>query len=243
MRTKKKIRASELQYDVQNALEWRQRFHALGCRGFSYALEMKMWGYNSQRSRHHQLSSAVNLRMALMAHPELFYPPRVQRYLRRFQWLANHYHDRNKVPAVAFCFGKRAEKAWYVLVMQSDPASRGPTPVREHFRGWRNVLFANVVAQAVGHVSTLYLARAEDVERACYSGTTEPSRLPERWRTIYDGTALQWGMNAVRVNEPVDIQIYRDRNPVYARDFYELPLSKCIEPGAYEEESLCIKRL
>jgi hypothetical protein len=232
LRLKRRIGLPEFEREIQNTLEWRKRFRALRCRGFSYALEMKMRGYNSQRARKHQLSPAVNLRIALMARPQLFYPPRVQRYLGRFQWLSNHYHDRNRVPAVAFSFGRASEEAWYIFVMQSDPGSRGPTPVREHFRGWRNVLFANIVAQALGRVQTLYLARAHDVERACYPGTKDPGRIPDRWRAIYDRTAEEWGMGLVKVSKPVDIQIYRDRNQIQANEFYELSLTECLGSAA-----------
>jgi len=242
IREKKKIRLSDLRSQLREAMEWRNRFRALGCRGFSYALDLHMRGYNSQRARRHQLARSVDLRMALMAQEQLFYPPRVRRYLRHVPWLRNHYHN-EKTPAIALCFGRRAETAWYVLVMQSDPASHGPASVREHFRGWRHVLFANVVAQAYGRVPDLYLARAYDVERGCYPDTKQAGEIPESWKVIYDRTAEEWGMTLVQVAEPIDVQIYRGRCPVYATSFYKLPLSERLESALSREENLCTEHL
>ncbi len=205
------------------SLDWRERFRMLGCRGFSYSVNLGMRGYNGMRRSACQLSSQVDLRIALMPRLELFYPPRVRRYLRRTPWAASHYFQ-GKIPAIAFCFGRKLPEAWYVLVLQSDLASKGPTCVREHFRGWRNVLFASVVAQGIGKVRKIYLCRAADVERACLSGTKNAGYIPQTWMSIYDRTAEEWGMKVATVDQPVDVQIYRRKRPVYSHEFYELSL-------------------
>jgi hypothetical protein len=97
--------------------------------------------------------------------------------------------------------------------------------VRDHFRGWRKILFANVVAQAHGKADTLYLCRAEDAERACIPARTDPGRLAQKWTRIYDLTAEQWRMRLVKVEQPVNVQIYNRMVPVLSQYFYELPLS------------------
>jgi len=213
----------ELKQAFDESIEWRERFRLLGCRGFSYSLNLGMRGYNGMRHPACQLSAGVDIRLALMPHRELFYPAGVKRYVRRAPWSANHYFHK-KTPAIAFCFGRKLQDAWYVLVLQSDVASKGPACVREHFRGWRSVLFANVVAQALGKAARLYLCRALDVERACFPETKETGCIPEAWTSIYDRTAKEWGMRLVTVECPVDVQIYSRQKPVYSREFYELSL-------------------
>jgi hypothetical protein len=213
----------EIEGVLWKSIERRELFHALGCRGFSYALDLGMKAYNRQHACAYHLKNLINLRIALMPHKTLFYPSCVRRHLGRVPWVANHYF-RGKTPSIAFCLGKKTRVAWYVMVMQSDLASRGPSCMDEHFRGWRKILFANIVAQAHGKVDNLYLCRAEDVEQVCFPGTKEIGRVPERWMSIYDGTAEQWGMPLVEINPPVNIQVHRRQKPIYARHFHRLSL-------------------
>jgi hypothetical protein len=236
---RKRISLGELKQALWQSIEWRNQFSALGCRGFSYELDLGMKEYNQQQARPFQVRHSINLRIALIPGMELFYPPRIRRFFRRVSWLGHHYST-NNLPSIAFCFGRKTDRAWYVFVMQSDLETGGPSCVREHFRGWRKVLFANVVAQAARKIGTVYLCRAEDVERACYHGWWKTRCVPDRWRSIYDGTALQWGMQLVKVSEPVNLQIYRAKKPVYSEYFYELRLSG--GPRAYHaehQEALC----
>lgn len=222
-RTCKKGRSFQLRRDFQRTIFWRKQFSALDCRGFSYWLDLAMRGYNSQLSKRYNLAAAVNLRVALVPRPQLFYPRRVREHLRRVSWTSNHYFHQYKYPSIAICFGKKTPTAWYILTLQSDISS-GTTPLNEHFRGWRNVLFANIVAQAYGKVSRVYMCRAEDVERTCYPGTLEKDRVRERWRNIYDRTAADWGMPLVFLTRPVDIQLYDRPEPIFVDRLYELRL-------------------
>lgn len=227
------------QQTLRESLEWRKQFHALGCRGFSYELDLEMKHYDVQHDQEFLLGSGINLRIALMAGDQLFYPPRVKKYFSTPVWWRNHYVRKN-MPSVAFCLGKQTGPAWYVFVMQSDLASKGPSCVREHFRGWRMILFANVVAQAHGKTGALYLCRAEDVERASLRIIKGAGRVPDRWRSIYDRTAEQWGMPLVKLSEPVNVQIYPRRKPVYSEYFYELQLTGESEFSlAGQQERLC----
>ena len=227
---RRKVVPDRMRDAMFESLEWRKQFRALGCRGFSYEVDLQMRGYNAQHAKRYALGRDTNLRIALIARENLFYPDRVMDYLKstnRYQssYFKNHYHKRN-MASIAFCLGKKKADAWYVLVMQSDPESNGPSYIRDHFRGWRNVLFANVVAQAAARVDRLYLCRAQDVTRTCFPGTMEAAGVPDRWRSIYDVTAAQWGMRLVRTANPVNIQFYRNQPPVFCDEFYELSLAR-----------------
>lgn len=237
-----KIRLSDLRRDVRSGLEWRKRFHLLSCRGFSYGLDTKMRGYNCQFSREYHLDPSVNIRVALIAREQLFYPAKVQKYLRRVPWSANHYFYKGRDPSIAICFGKKQQDAWFIFTMQSDLASHGPCAVREHFRGWRHVLFANLVAQASQYVSKIYLCPAQGVERGCHPGTKPLPGLSEKWKGIYDRTAEQWGMKLAHLLDPVDIQMYRGLEPVYVDRFYELRLEDLSNRSTCGQEDLCIER-
>ena len=104
------------------------------------------------------------------------------------------------------------------------PGECAPAHVRGHFRGWRKALFASLAAHALGKASAVYLCRSEDVVRACYPGSARPGRIPDAWKSIYDRTAAGFGMPLVQLSEPIDLQMYRRRAPVYATWFYELQL-------------------
>jgi hypothetical protein len=220
---KKKVTFDDLRRLLSESAQWREQFRALGCRGFSYELDLTMSGYDSRYPPHFRLGHEANLRIALLTGSELFYPVRVKSYFR-YKWNNHYFHKR--MPSIAFCFGRKIDRAWYVVVMQSDLASKGPSYIRDHFRGWRKILFANVVAQARGKVDALYLCRAEDAERACIPARNASGRRTESWMRIYDLTAEQWGMRLVKVQEPVNVQIYHRRAPILSQYFYELPLNE-----------------
>jgi hypothetical protein len=191
-----------------------------------------MRGYNSQYEKKCQLRAGANLRIALVSGRDLFYPHRVKSHLEGVRWSDNHCF-REQMPSIAFCLGMKAPKSWYVFVMQSDLHSKGPSCVREHFRGWRKVLFANIVAQAQGHVDVLYLCTAKDVRRACFPGTFKHSRK-QTWGNIYDLTAKEWGMPLVKVERAVNVSIYRHTPSIFSRYFYELPLRTRLQRVGYD---------
>lgn len=234
---RKKIPLGEFRQSLLQSTEWRKLFQALDCRGFSYELDIGMGEYNRQWGCGRQLAARTNLRMALMTARKLFYPPRIKSCLREVSWYHNHYFG-NGMPSIAFCFGAKTAEAWYVFVMQSDLASRGPSCLREHFRGWRKILFANVVARAQGRTGAVYLCRAEDVARVCASKGVW--RTPDRWRTIYDATAGNWEMPLVKVREPVNVQIYPAKEPVWAEYFFQLPLRQ-VASLERQQEAVCTK--
>ncbi len=205
------------------AQELHKHFRAIGCRGFSCQVDSEMKHYNRQHCWSYRLGSSINLRTALLAAHGLFYPHRVNKYLRSVLLDPTHY-TLDGMPAVAFSLGRKTEAGWFIFVMQSDVASSGPSYVRDYFRGWRKVLFANIARRAIGKTRSLYLCRSEDVARACYPGSRRSTRISDTWQSIYDGTAHEFGMSLVRLPLPVDIQLYRSKGPVLADLFYELSL-------------------
>ena len=219
--------------------ELHKRFRGIGCRGFSYQMDSEMKHYNHQHCPSYRLRSVINLRIALLAGCDLFYPPRVNHYLRGVLLTPTHYIQ-DGMPAVAFSLGMKTEAGWFVFVMQSDIASQGPSYVRDYFRGWRKVLFANVAGYAHSKTSALYLCRSEDVARACYPGSRRRKQISDTWQSIYDGTAQQFGMPLVRLPMPVNIQLYRSKPPIWTEYFYELSFeNKASSLGIQKEVPRC----
>jgi hypothetical protein len=217
--------AEHLQREFDNSVHWRERFHQLGCRGFSYLFDREMAGYNSRPGRRCKIRDEINLRYALLPARGLYYPGGVWKYLQGVHAGSNHYF-KDTLPSIAFCFGKKTADAWHILLLQSDLACEGPSLIRDHFRGWRKVLAANVMAQARGRTPRVLLCRAQDAERACFPNTKVAGKLSERWLSLYDGTAREWGMRLVRLDAPVDIQLYCGQAPIWCEYFYELPLDR-----------------
>lgn len=210
----KRIDAGRFRLDLGRSLVHRRFFASLGCRGFSYRVEDEIEFCEPLRE-------CINLRVALMPGEELFYPQRVKRYLRRVN--SNHYFC-DGYPSIAFALGTKTPRAWFIFVMQSDLALRGPSYIREHFRGWRKVLFANIVRMARGHAATIYLCRSEDVLRACHSSFRPPQRVPGSWEAIYNRTAGDFCMQLVEIPERVNIQLFPDQPEMVVDNFYQLPV-------------------
>jgi len=217
------IDVDRLRADFAATARLRERFRALNCRGFSYKIDcdITLAGPHSQEAL--PLRREINLRLALMSSGDLFYPPRVRHYLRRFT--RSHY-SRDGFPAIGFALGIRARTAWYVLTLQSDLAFGTSAYVQAHFRGWRKVLFANLLsAAAADDADTVYLCTAQDVLRACHPGYYSPVQVPRAWECIYDRTAADFHMRPVRLRRPLNIQLFSRQKAVYTTRFYELRLT------------------
>lgn len=214
------IDISGLHEDIVQTNSTRSEFHTHGCRGFSYKFYSDMEGFP------YRLRRTINLRMALVADSALFYPPRVRRYLRRHT--ANHYFA-YAAPAIAFALGRVTRKSLHVFIMQSDLYKYGPAPVREHFRGWRKILFANIVAEARKTARDVFLCKGEDVLKSCHPDYSAPSSLPASWKRIYDGTASYFDMELVTVPKRLNIQLYDRKRPVYAEEMYCLDFVELVE--------------
>ncbi len=242
------VDVDQLRADFAATVGLRARFRALDCRGFSYRIdrEITLTGPHSRVAL--PLRGEINLRWALMSGEDLFYPPKVRQYLRRFT--LSHY-SRNGFPAIAFALGIQGRGAWYVLALQSDLAVGTPAYIRDHFRGWRKVLFANLLSAAAGDADTVYLCTAQDTLRACHPGYCAPAAVPPAWERIYDRTAADFHMRLVRLRGLLNIQLFSRQRAVYANRLYELRLTpdRYDAPGpecprvfsrSSQEESTCI---
>jgi|ERR1022692_1587999 hypothetical protein len=225
----------------ERADEWREAFQSVGCRGFSYELDFEMKRYNRQYIRPCQLDKRIDLRLAMVPGEDVFYPPRVLRYLKESDHSANHYLSDNGLPSIAFCLGQKRQGEWFVFIMQSDLASAGPAYVRDYFRGWRKVLFANIAARARQSGAALYICPAEHVARACYPGSKELGQAPDHWKIIYAQTASEWNMPLVAIPHQINVRIYRSKPPVYCQSFYKmLPYDPVISRSKGEtQEAAC----
>ena len=212
----KKININDLKCDVEKSFLLREFFKSLRCRGFSYKV------HESINLIGDPLREKINLRIALMPDDDLFYPPEVKRYLRRVS--KNHYVY-NGYRSIAFALGSRSDRKWYIFILQSDIAFRKRSYIKEHFRGWRKVLFANIMKLAIGKADTIYLCRAEDVIRCCHPEFWKPKKLPDSWRIIYDETAKYFNMKIARLDEYINIQTFKDLQPIYTNVFYKLDLN------------------
>lgn len=219
-RARRTIDRPALCADLVASRSARACFHAIGVRGFSYATESPFTCFA------YRLRRAINLRVALYADPGLFYPSAVRRYLR--------YHNRThlfvgEAPAIAFALGIATPAAWHVLTLQSDLAFRGPAFVREHFRGWRKVLFSVLRRLAATQVESLYLCAQEDVLASCHRDFPRPTSAPPAWSAIYERTAREHVMESVTLPDPLNIQLYDRHPPFIATRMYHLPLWRSTE--------------
>jgi hypothetical protein len=204
-----------LLHDIKESVSFKGKFAEFGCRGFSYVLHE----YIDLISEN--LREDINLRIALMPDEKLFYPPRIRRYLRR-AWF-NHYLS-DGYPSICFALGKITNETCYVFIMQSDLAYREPAFIRDHFRGWRKLLFKNVALIANRKCRTIYLPSAHDVTRCCHP-FRRPNTSPKSWLMIYDRTAEDFQFSPASLRETVNIQVYRDLAPVLVREFFKLDMS------------------
>jgi hypothetical protein len=210
-----RIDLQALRHDIMESVSFKNKFTELGCRGFSYIL------HEFIDLRSENLREDINLRIALMPDEKLFYPPRVRRYLRR-NWL-NHYLS-DGFPSICFALGKLTDEACFVFIMQSDLAYRKPAFIRDHFRGWRKILLKNIALITTRRCRTIYLPSAHDVLKCCHP-FRKPMTTPKSWLIIYDGTAEDFQFSPVRLQEPVNIQVYRDLAPIFIREFFKLDVS------------------
>lgn len=200
---------------VDESLQARSAFRLLGCRGFSYALSTS-FDFTDR------LQKSTNLRFMLMAEEDLFYPPRIKRYLQH----ATSFHcRRSNGISIAFALGREIRDCWYVFVLQSDLCFR-PSYVREHFRGWQRVLISHVLQAAERAGARLRLIAAEEIPATCYPRWMAPESLPPIWRAIYDGTAAWFGLAPIRVEHGVNARVAAAGHTCKVHQFFETPSQK-----------------
>ena len=216
----KKLSISSLVQDVDASAKAQKLFRILGCRGFSHKFVSNITGFS------YRLRSKINLRVAIISSRDLFYPKRVRRHLQRNN--ANHCFV-DGYPAIAFALGRIIGRKWFILIMQSDIAFSQASYIRDHFRGWRKILFASILRHAAGEADSVFLSLSSAIMNGTFPDGFKPQRIPDSWRQIYDGTAQDFNMNPLDLPDLVDIQIYSRKKPVYCRRFYELKISAANE--------------
>jgi hypothetical protein len=212
---RKRIDVAALSREVGRSMRLRRFFQAIGCRGFSYRVSQDI-EFSSPVRRE------ITIRIALMPDEEFFYPSRVRLRLRRVS--RNHYFEAG-FPSIAFALGAERGPDWFILVLQSDLASSGPAVFREHFRGWRRILFGTILRLSAGRAEAVRLCNSADVLRACDRRFTRRSSPPDSWRGIYEGTARYFGMDPVDLAEEINIQVLEEGEPVSATSFFRLSTS------------------
>jgi hypothetical protein len=196
--------------DIDESITVRDYFRSIGCRGFSFEV-----GRDIEFGWH--LRPSINFSLALYTAKDLYYPSRIRRYLPR---VAKSHVSKGRLPAVAFALGRYVRRHLFVLVLQSDLVFQGPSCVREHFRGWRKVLFGQIRAHVMPGTRRIYLCRSEDVQRTCHPAYDQPPTVPEQWRSIYEGTAAFFGMRRTRVKRRLNIQCLQEISRRFSTDFY-----------------------
>ena len=210
-RKAKRIDLRALRKDIRESVCYKNNFSEYGCRGFSYVVHQPI-DFEDE-----SLRDDINLRIALMPAEDLFYPPRIRRYLRR-AWL-NHYLS-DRMPSICFALGKMTEGECFIFVMQSDLAFRKPAFIRDHFRGWRKLLCMSIAQIIKQKCETIYIPNAHDVTRCCHP-SRKPTRTPNSWLVIYNRTAEDFQFKPVCHQKPVNIQVYRDLAPVFVKEFFK----------------------
>lgn len=201
--------------DLQKMTACMAYFRSLGVRGFSFQVcEDFEFSWSLRKS--------INFKLALMSCRHLFYPVRIHRYLPRFGW---SHSCEDKYPAIAFALGRIVNDELFIFVLQSDLVFRGPAYVREHFRGWRKILFFELLRRSEGNIKRVFLNTSDSVLRTCHPGYHPPKVVPPVWRGIYEGTAAFFGMTRKKIAGRRNIQVLADLPCRYANEFYALEVS------------------
>jgi hypothetical protein len=190
---------------------WRRLFRSIGCRGFSFSLNQSPLPY--QRLR-------LDLEcFALVVDDCFYYPPKVRGALHELNTADTHLTK--TIGWVLFkeilCSNARY---WVVLNIQSDWASRGPSCIRDHFRGWQRVLiYCLLVLAQDSNISGVAIPHASTVVRASKPLRPE-TNASQHWLALYDGTAEALDMKVSRLPTEVDIQTIVHLPPVMSSLFF-----------------------
>jgi hypothetical protein len=204
-----------LESDILQSVALREYFRSVACRGFSFEVGLRVefsW----------ELRPSMDFSLALYTSKDLYYPSRVRRYLPRARW---SHVSRGRMPAIAFALGRYIQDNLFVFVLQSDLVFQGPSCVREHFRGWRKILFGQVQAHVRPGTRRIYLCRSEDIRQTCHPAYNPPKKVPLLWRQIYESTASFFGMRPIRLQHRLNIQCLRQIPRHFSCDFFVAELN------------------
>ena len=190
---------------------WHRVFRYIGCKGFSFSFRLCRLPCQTLR---------LDLEcFALVVDDCLYYPPRIRTTIQELTKTDTHLPG-----AIGWVLVKSILRSstiyWVILNVQSDWASRGPSWIRDHFRGWQRILVYCLLLMAEGSgITAVAMPRASAVARA--SHPLQPNaNPPQHWVTLYDGTAEALGMKVSRFVAEVDIQTIAHLPPVMCSCFY-----------------------
>ena len=215
----RKLNTSDIATAIEESQKWRLIFHSLNCRGFSFRL-------CEDPAIHTRLKSHVNIRIALVAEPTLYYPPKVREGIEKFCSMAAH------VPrGIGWMLGTKEQVEgknwWFILNLQSDLISAQISSLKEIFRGWQRVLFQLVIMLAQRHgISVIAIPSARAVAKARSFHATRS--VPENWLSLYDRTAEFFSMQWTSLREPIDLQTIWYSPAVWCSEFFVGDVSELI---------------
>jgi hypothetical protein len=199
---KKSIDVQDFLSDIRHSKSADRYFKSLNCRGFSYLVTN-----NFEFDTSFPLRPTINYRLALIAARDLYYPPRLRRYLPRKH--GNHIRI-DRCPSLAFALGRIKGRALFIFVLQSDLVFKGPACIRDYIRGWRKVLFAEILRNVDERVNKVYLVHSKDLLRTCHPEFFPPMTTPHNWRNIYEGTANDFQMQEINLTQKINIQVFHE---------------------------------
>ncbi|KIE18294.1 hypothetical protein DS62_12040 [Smithella sp. SC_K08D17] len=212
------INIDNFKSDIIQSIIVRDYFQSIACRGFSFEVGNEVefsW----------QLRPSIDFSLALYTGKDLYYPSRIRHYLPR---VSKSHVSRGRLPAVAFALGRYVQHNLFIFVLQSDLVFQGPACIREHFRGWRKILFGQIQAFAKPGTKCIFLCQSEDVLRTCSAEYKQPNTVPLLWRQIYEGTAAFYGMRRVQFPHRLNIQCLTEIPRRFSSNFYVKQLQPTI---------------
>lgn len=184
----------------------------LNLRGFEYQLVC------NANLNYAVLDKAVNFIIAINYSSDLNYPSSVAKALKQPHF--NHSKISKDNFSIGFAIGMWNANGLFIFVLQSDIMFLGSSAVRDHFRGWRKILFHHIIQEAYLKRSDLYLVSAHDVIHCC-KPKMKPKCVPESWINIYDKTAEYFDMEQVEISTSINIQPYRYGPNHFVNSFYK----------------------
>lgn len=212
----KKILVRKLLHDYRKSLEWRGRFRQLGCRGFSFGIAMnpKLYAAPGFRATHS---------MALTMSSSLYYPPSLRRAVSgvAYRALREKAHIKDAIAWIGSVDEvSSGAKVRIVVNIQSDLSRMSSNVINSVFSGWQRVIFFQYcVFSALDGVDVIAVPTAESISHTIYSYRTW-GVVPYRWKTLYDSTAIFFGMQASPELGGVNIQSSVYRTPVYCNEMF-----------------------
>jgi hypothetical protein len=173
----KVIDIEEFKKDLNKSEGLNWFFKSLNCRGFSYRVIN-----NFELSCY--LKPSVNFRLALLSSIELYYPIRLRKYLTNSKTKKYKNHLFNEgYPTIAFALGQIIDKKLYIFVLQTDIAQREPAYVREYLKGWRRILFAEIISYAkINNIQSVFLCSLESKHWTGQNPVATGTRWFNGWR-------------------------------------------------------------